>query len=129
MRRSPVVFDGHSVVGIDPPPCGVRHGSLRAQMTRSLTSLCLRFNFPTIRPPSSPGGLAWRLAIQFGKRLVQLCRRAGLTQEQLADGVGVTVESISNMERGIFGPRFDHLERIARVLKVSVKSLFEFGKE
>ena len=70
-----------------------------------------------------------RLAVQFGKRLAQLRRRAGLTQEQLADGVGVTVESISNMERGIFGPRFDHLERIARVLKVPVRSLFEFGKE
>ncbi|MHB1530294.1 MAG: helix-turn-helix domain-containing protein [Acidiferrobacteraceae bacterium] len=39
------------------------------------------------------------------------------------------MESISNMERGIFGPRFDHLEKIARVLKVPVKALFEFGRE
>ena len=70
-----------------------------------------------------------RLKAQFGKRLAQLRRRSGVTQEQLADATGITVESISNMERGIFGPRFDHLEQIARILKVPVKALFEFGKE
>jgi transcriptional regulator with XRE-family HTH domain len=70
-----------------------------------------------------------RLKTQFGKRLAQLRQRSGITQEQLADAIGVTVESISNMERGIFGPRFDHLEKLARVLKVPVKALFEFGRE
>ena len=70
-----------------------------------------------------------RLKAQFGKRLQELRARAGLSQEELADAVGVTVESISNMERGIYGARFDNLERIARVLKVPVKALFEFGKE
>ncbi len=70
-----------------------------------------------------------RLKAQFGKRLQQLRRRAGISQERLADATGLTVESISNMERGIFGPKFDNLEKIARVLKVPVKALFEFGKE
>ncbi len=70
-----------------------------------------------------------RLKAQFGKRLQQLRRRAGISQEKLADATGLTVESISNMERGVFGPKFDNLEKIARVLKVPVKALFEFGKE
>ena len=70
-----------------------------------------------------------RLKAQFGKRLQELRQRAGISQEQLADGIGVAVESISNMERGIFGPRFDNLEKIARILKVPVKALFEFGKD
>ncbi|MHB8347979.1 MAG: helix-turn-helix domain-containing protein [Acidiferrobacterales bacterium] len=70
-----------------------------------------------------------RLKVQFGKRLQQLRRRAGISQEKLADAAGLTVESISNMERGIFGPKFDNLEKIARVLKVPVKVLFDFGKE
>jgi len=70
-----------------------------------------------------------RLKAQFGKRLQQLRRRAGISQEKLADSTGLTVESISNMERGIFGPKFDNLEKIARVLKVPVKALFDFGKE
>ena len=70
-----------------------------------------------------------RLKAQFGTRLQQLRRRAGLSQEQLADATGLTVKSVSNLECGAFGPRFDNLEKIARVLKVPVKALFEFGKE
>lgn len=70
-----------------------------------------------------------KLKTKFGKRVQQLRARAGLTQEQLADRTGLTVESISNIERGIFGPKFDNLEKISAVLKVPVKELFEFGKE
>ena len=66
------------------------------------------------------------LKVQFGKRLQVLRREAGVTQEQLANETGLTVESISNMERGIFGPKFDNLEKIAKTLEVPVKALFEF---
>jgi transcriptional regulator with XRE-family HTH domain len=67
-----------------------------------------------------------KLKIQFGKRLQELRREAGITQEKLADKTGLTVESISNIERGIFGPKFENLEKIAAVLKVPVRELFEF---
>ena len=40
--------------------------------------------------------------------------------------MGLTIESISNIERGIFGPKFDNLEKIAEVLGVPVKELFDF---
>lgn len=66
------------------------------------------------------------LKTQFGKRLQTLRRQAGVTQEQLANETGLTVESISNMERGIFGPKFDNLEKIVQTLNVPVKALFEF---
>lgn len=49
------------------------------------------------------------------------------TQEQLADKTQLTVESISNMERGLYGPKFENLEKIAAVLKVEVKELFDFN--
>lgn len=65
---------------------------------------------------------------QFGKRLKIIRLAAKMTQEQLADSVGVTIESISNIERGIHGPSFDTLEKIADVLKVSVKNLFMFDE-
>lgn len=64
----------------------------------------------------------------FGRRLQQLRRRAGVTQEHLADQTGLTVESISNMERGLYGPRFENLERISAALEVPVKKLFEFDE-
>ena len=70
-----------------------------------------------------------RLKAQFGTSLQQLRRRAGPSQEQLADATGLTVKSASNPECGAFGPRFANLEKIARVQKVPVKALFELGKE
>lgn len=63
---------------------------------------------------------------QFGKRMQALRISAKMTQEQLANGVGVTIESISNIERGIHGPSFDTLEKIAEVLKTPVQNLFLF---
>ncbi|WP_331351771.1 helix-turn-helix transcriptional regulator [Cellvibrio sp. UBA7671] len=63
---------------------------------------------------------------QFGKRLQQVRSSRGLTQEELAEKVGLTIESISNIERGIHGPSFDNLEKITTALNVPAKSLFEF---
>ena len=67
-----------------------------------------------------------QLKKDFGKRLQALRLEAEMTQEELADDIGVTVESISNIERGVFGPKFDNLEKIAAVLKIEVKELFDF---
>lgn len=67
-----------------------------------------------------------QLKIQFGKRVQAVRFSAKMTQEQLAVEVGVTVESISNIERGIYGPSFDTLEKIANALNVPVKKLFVF---
>jgi len=69
-----------------------------------------------------------QLKEQFGKRLQQLRTDAGLTQEQLAAKIDLSIESISNIERGIHGPKFENLEKIAKVLKIPVKEMFEFGK-
>jgi transcriptional regulator with XRE-family HTH domain len=63
---------------------------------------------------------------QFGKRLQLVRGTTGLTQEELAEKVGLTIESISNMERGIHGPSFDNLEKIVAALNVPARSLFEF---
>jgi transcriptional regulator with XRE-family HTH domain len=43
--------------------------------------------------------------------------------------VNLTVESISNVDRGIHGPKFNNLEKFANVLNVQVKELFEFPDE
>ena len=67
-----------------------------------------------------------QLKVRFGTRLQTLRQKAGVTQEKLADAMSLTVESISNMERGIHGPKFDNIEKIAKVLGVPVKELFEF---
>ena len=63
---------------------------------------------------------------RFGSRLKSLGTGRGLTQEQLADATELSIESISNMERGIFGPRFDNLEKIVSALNIEVRQLFDF---
>ena len=68
------------------------------------------------------------LKTRFGNKLKSLRTEKGLTQEQLADATELSIESISNMERGIFGPRFNNLEKIAAALNVEVVRLFEFQK-
>ncbi len=67
-----------------------------------------------------------QLKEDFGRRLQALRVDLDITQEKLADDVGLTVESISNIERGIFGPKFENLEKIARSLNIPVKELFDF---
>ena len=67
-----------------------------------------------------------QLKIDFGKRLQALRLQAGMTQEELANEIGVTVESISNIERGVYGPKFDNLEKLAAALDVQVMELFDF---
>lgn len=79
-----------------------------------------------MKPRFYEGLLMSQLKIDFGKRLQALRLEADMTQEALADEIGVTIESISNIERGIYGPKFDNLEKIAEVLDVPVKELFDF---
>jgi transcriptional regulator with XRE-family HTH domain len=63
---------------------------------------------------------------QFGQRLAFLRKQSDLTQSELAEKVGVSEETISNIERGLYGPRFALLSSLSVALRVPVKSLFDF---
>jgi len=67
-----------------------------------------------------------QLKKQFGKRVQTLRLKRKMTQEDLANAVGVTVESISNIERGVYGASFDTLEKLAAAFGQDVKHLFIF---
>jgi transcriptional regulator with XRE-family HTH domain len=62
---------------------------------------------------------------RLGKRIASLRRAAGLTQAKLAEQSGYSVEFISLVERGINAPSVEGCERIAKILEVSVKDLFD----
>jgi transcriptional regulator with XRE-family HTH domain len=64
------------------------------------------------------------LRIVFGRRLRQIRRQKDLTQEQLAEAVGISVEFLSNIERGINAPSFETLEKLSEVLTVPVAEFF-----
>jgi transcriptional regulator with XRE-family HTH domain len=65
----------------------------------------------------------------LGKRIASLRKAKKLTQEQLAEVVGHSVEFISLVERGVNAPSVAGLEKFAKALKVEVKELFTFKKE
>lgn len=67
---------------------------------------------------------------QLGQRIAALRKARKLTQEQLAEALGCSVEFISLVERGVNAPSVAGLEKFAKALKVEVKELFTFeGKK
>ena len=66
---------------------------------------------------------------KLGQRIASLRKGRKLTQEQLAEAVGCSVEFISLVERGVNAPAVAGLEKFAKVLKVEVKELFAFEEK
>ena len=66
------------------------------------------------------------LRLRFGERIRELRALKGLTQEELAEAVGVSTDFISLIERGQRAPSFENLERLAEALGVKVAGLFDF---
>lgn len=67
------------------------------------------------------------LKIQFGQRLRTIRNNNDVSQETLAQLCDCSVETISHIERGIHGPRFDMLEKLSKALKTPVFELFRFN--
>ena len=64
----------------------------------------------------------------LGKRIAELRRAKGLSQEELAAKSRYSTEFISLVERGLNAPSVAGLSRIAKALRVEIKDLFEFGR-
>jgi len=66
------------------------------------------------------------LRSKFGERLKDIRQARGFTQEELAESLNMSVEFVSLLERGVNGPSVDTLEKLAAILQVEVKELFDF---
>ena len=62
----------------------------------------------------------------IGARVGELRRRSGLTQQQVADAVGLSVESMSRLETGRTVPSVRRLADIADELGVELRDFFIF---
>lgn len=62
----------------------------------------------------------------FGRNLKDLRVEKGYTQAGLAEEIGVSVEYISKLERGLSSPSFETISRLASGLKVHPHRLFNF---
>ncbi len=63
----------------------------------------------------------------LGKRIKELRKRAGLTQEKLAECIDIETTSLSGIESGRHYPSLPTLEKIAKSLDVELKTLFDFN--
>lgn len=61
----------------------------------------------------------------FGNRLYQLRKKAGLSQKQLGDKVGLSNKTVSKWENGLAKPSLDVVHMLADVLSVSVDDLVQ----
>ncbi len=66
--------------------------------------------------------------MEFSSRLYELRRKAGLSQEELADLVGVTRQAVQKWEAGTSRPDMDNLTALAAYFNVSLDYLV-LGKE
>lgn len=60
-----------------------------------------------------------------GERLMNLRKRLALTQRQVAQAVGVTDQTVSNWEQGVYKPRLTPTQTLAlcQVLQCSLEEL------
>lgn len=64
---------------------------------------------------------------RFGSRLRSIRRARDLPQERFAELLGISVDFLSLIERGINAPSFETLEQISDRLHLPVKDLFDFS--
>ena len=63
---------------------------------------------------------------KFGKRLRELRKSIGYTQEQLAEIVSIEPPNLSKIECGMHFPQPEKIEKIAEALQINISDLFEF---
>ena len=59
------------------------------------------------------------LLIGIGERICAKRKQLGLTQEQIADKMDVSIQMVSNLERGNKAIKIDNLIKISEILDVS----------
>ena len=65
--------------------------------------------------------------MSLGNKLAQARKKQNLTQEQLAERLGVTRQAVSRWESGAAWPETDKLVRMAQILEVSCDYLLQDG--
>ena len=66
--------------------------------------------------------------VGIGKRIQNRRKKLGYTQEQLADLMNVSVQMVSNLERGNKAIRIENLIKLSRILEISTDYILT-GKE
>lgn len=66
---------------------------------------------------------------ELGRNIQKYRKLNNLTQEKLAEKVGVEINSISSIETGKYFPAPDNLVKLAAALNITLSELFNFSDE
>ena len=61
----------------------------------------------------------------LGENIQTIRKHRGMKQQELADKIGINMQSLSKIERGVNYPTFDTLEKIMDVLGVTPNELYQ----
>jgi transcriptional regulator with XRE-family HTH domain len=78
---------------------------------------------------TSENSTTWKIMAWLAENLKAIRTRKGLSQQDVADAVGVSFPRISEIENGKGNPRIQTLERIASSLGVKVNDLISDPKK
>ena len=67
------------------------------------------------------------LATQFGRRVQQLRKTAGLSQDQLGQRAGANGKVVGEIERGVRNPTLETVERLLKALGAEPYEAFGFN--
>jgi transcriptional regulator with XRE-family HTH domain len=65
-----------------------------------------------------------KLPKSLGKKIQRRRKELGLTQEQLAEKVGISLAYMGFIEQGRYAPSLEVLGRVAKALKIRMNELF-----
>jgi transcriptional regulator with XRE-family HTH domain len=63
---------------------------------------------------------------KFGKRLREIRKEMGRTQEEISQEIGVDRTYVGKIERGERSPSLEKVERLSECLDVEIEELFKF---
>lgn len=65
-----------------------------------------------------------KLPKALGKKIQRVRNKTGMTQEQVAEKVGISRAYMGYIEQGRYSASLEVIEKVARALKVKVSDLF-----
>ena len=62
----------------------------------------------------------------LGKKIKEIRKSKNMTQEKLAESIGIEPASLSNIENGKYYPTAENLEKILKTLEIAPNELYHF---